>query len=211
MLLCVFESGPVSRRPLCRPAGDLIEACVRCPTQPCPGRSVHLEERRVGHARDDCGRVDTHKDVTRRRRARPSRRAGSAAVSAERRLPATAPCTRWAQGSGRPPSRSRGRQLRGRPGPLPAGRRRRGVRVRAAATGRAPPRQERPDRRRPGGAAAAQRRAARPARAAAARARTCVCSCSSGAALIRRAPRPSTSSSGARDRPRTAPRPLARL
>src|SRR2546430_3609968 len=48
---------PVSRRRFARLAGDLIEACVLCPTQPCPGRSTTSTDRRLGDAvdgRDRC-------------------------------------------------------------------------------------------------------------------------------------------------------------
>jgi hypothetical protein len=36
--------GPVSRGRFARLAGDLIEACVPCPTQPCPGPVDHTDD-----------------------------------------------------------------------------------------------------------------------------------------------------------------------
>jgi hypothetical protein len=38
--VCLPSIGPVSRRRVVRLVGDLIEACLPCPTQPCPGRSL---------------------------------------------------------------------------------------------------------------------------------------------------------------------------
>jgi hypothetical protein len=60
---------------LARLAGDLIEACVRCPTQPCPGRSTTSTRRRLGHGLDGGNRRRHAQGRARRRRPRRDWRA----------------------------------------------------------------------------------------------------------------------------------------